>query len=131
MAKAVRFSAGHTVDYSAVPAQDTCTCSVGDGGAIALRVDGELMHSQQLDGTDVGDALWLEGARAGHVLVISGDNLRFTETGLELGAAARLGTLGHRHRPGARMSTRAIPAVDPHPMATPVSTKGRQRSTGS
>jgi hypothetical protein len=77
----------------AVPAQDTCTCSVNDGGAIALRVDGELMHSQQLDGTDVGDALWLEGAKAGHVLVISGDNLRFTETGLELGAAARLGTL--------------------------------------
>jgi hypothetical protein len=29
------------------------------------------------------------------------------------------------------MSTRAMPAVDPRPMATPVGTKGRQRSTGS
>jgi hypothetical protein len=76
-----------------VPARDTCTCSVSDGGAIALHVDGELMHSQQLDQTEVGDALWLEGTTAGHVLVISGDNLVFTDSGLELGVAARLGTL--------------------------------------
>jgi hypothetical protein len=73
--------------------RDTCTCSVSDDGAIALHMDAALMHSQQLDRTDVGDALWLEGARAGHVLVISGDNLLFADTGLELNAAARLGTL--------------------------------------
>ncbi|PNH85188.1 hypothetical protein [Arthrobacter sp. AFG20] len=77
----------------AVPARDTCTCTVDGGGAIELRVDGALMHSQQLDRTDPGDVIWHEGARAGQVLVISCDNLRFTDTGLELGAAARLGTL--------------------------------------
>ncbi|RAM35821.1 hypothetical protein [Arthrobacter globiformis] len=76
-----------------VPARDTCTCSVSDGRAGALHVDGELLHSQQHDQTDVGDALWLEGTTAGHILVISGDNLVFTETGLEVGVAARLGTL--------------------------------------
>jgi hypothetical protein len=75
------------------PVLDTCTCTIGGDGAIELRVDGALMHSQQLDRTDPGDAIWLEGARAGHVLVISGDNLAFTDTGLELSAAARLGTL--------------------------------------
>jgi hypothetical protein len=73
--------------------QDTFTCTVGGGGAVELHVDGALMHSQQLNRSDPGDALWLEGARAGHVLIISGDNLVFTETGLELSAAARLGTL--------------------------------------
>jgi hypothetical protein len=73
--------------------QDTFTCTVGGGGAVELHVDGALMQSQQLNRSDPGDALWLEGARAGHVLIISGDNLVFTETGLELSAAARLGTL--------------------------------------
>ncbi|MDQ0618478.1 hypothetical protein [Arthrobacter globiformis] len=77
----------------AVPVRQACTCTVSGDGAIELHVDGALMHSQQLDRTDPGDAIWLEGARAGHVLVISGDNLAFTDTGLELGAAARLGTL--------------------------------------
>jgi hypothetical protein len=77
----------------AVPVRDTCTCTIGGDGAVELRVDGALMHSQQLDRTDTGDVIWLEGARAGHVLVISGDNLAFTDTGLELSAAARVGTL--------------------------------------
>jgi hypothetical protein len=77
----------------AVPARDTCTCTVEDGGGIQLHVDGMLMHSQQLDRTDVDDTAWLEAAMAGQVLVLSGDNLMFTDTELELTAAARLGTL--------------------------------------
>ena len=77
----------------AAPALDTCTCTVADGGAVQLHVDGTLMHSQQLDRTDPGDAAWLKSARAGHVLVISGDNLIFSDTDMELTAAACLGTL--------------------------------------
>jgi hypothetical protein len=76
-----------------LPARDTCTCTSADRGAVQFRVDGELMHSQALDWADSGDAVWLEAARQGHVLVISGDNLIFTDTELELTAAARLGTL--------------------------------------
>ncbi|MDP9988357.1 hypothetical protein QMY03_09010 [Arthrobacter sp. KFRI-F3372] len=49
------------------------------------------MCSQQLNRRNRNDAAWLEAACAGRVLVISGDNL--TDTGLELTAAARLGTL--------------------------------------
>jgi hypothetical protein len=51
------------------------------------------MCSQQLDRRNPIDAAWLRAAGAGRVLVISGDNLTFTETDLELTAAARLGTL--------------------------------------
>ena len=77
----------------AVHARNTCTCTVAAGGAVQLHVDGFLMHSQQLDRTNPNDSRWLQAAGAGHVLVISGGNLTFTETGLELTAAARLGTL--------------------------------------
>ncbi|WP_461187544.1 hypothetical protein [Arthrobacter sp. Z4-13] len=77
----------------AVPARSTCTCTVADGGAVQLHVDGLLMCSQQLDVRNRNDADWLQAAGAGRVLVISGDNLTFAETGLELAAAARLGTL--------------------------------------
>lgn len=47
---------------------------MADGGAVQLRVDGELMRSEQLDLDDKEDAVWLQGAEAGRVLVISGDN---------------------------------------------------------
>ncbi|WP_104140901.1 hypothetical protein [Arthrobacter sp. ZGTC131] len=88
------FSASYTeILQRAVPVRETCTCTVADGGAVQLHVDGALMHSQQLDRRNLDDAAWLEAARAGRVLVISGDNLLFTDTDLELTAAARLGTL--------------------------------------
>ncbi len=77
----------------AVPAGNTCICTVADGGAVQLHVDGLLMCSQQLDRRNPNDAAWLQAAGTGRVLVISGDNLTFAETGLELAAAARLGTL--------------------------------------
>lgn len=75
----------------AVPARHTCT--VADRRADQLHIDGLLMCSQQLDRENPNDAAWLQAADAGRVLVISGDNLTFTDADLELTAAARLGTL--------------------------------------
>lgn len=83
---------GETVRQACL-VRETCTCVIGGSGEVELLVDDTLMHSQQLNRADPEDAMWLEEARAGHVLVISGDNLGFTDTGLELTAAARLGTL--------------------------------------
>ncbi|RKO19564.1 hypothetical protein D7Z96_20310 [Pseudarthrobacter phenanthrenivorans] len=77
----------------AVPARKTCSCTVSNKGRVQLHVDGLLMSSQQLDKTDPNDAAWLEAAGAGRVLVISGDNLIFKDSEMELTAAARLGTL--------------------------------------
>lgn len=77
----------------AVPARDTCRCTLARRGEVQLHVDGLLMCSQQLDRRNPHDADWLQAAREGRVLVISGDNLTLTDTGLELTAAARLGTL--------------------------------------
>ncbi len=92
------FQLSLSADYTeivqrAVPARDTCTCTVASEGALQLHVDELLMCTQQLDRRNPNDAAWLQAAGAGRVLVISGDNLTFTETDLELTAAARLGTL--------------------------------------
>ncbi|WP_458781196.1 hypothetical protein [Arthrobacter sp. D3-16] len=92
------FQMSFTASYSdilrrAAPARNTCTCTMAGGGVVQLHVDGLLMCSQQLDRRNGLDAAWLQAAGAGRVLVISGDNLTFTETDLELTAAARLGTL--------------------------------------
>jgi hypothetical protein len=74
----VSFSASYTdILRRAVPARETCTCTVTEGGAVQLHVDGLLMRSQQLDDGDLNDAAWLHAAGAGRVLVISGDNLTF------------------------------------------------------
>lgn len=88
------FSASYTeILQHAVPARDTCTCTMAAGGTIQLHVDGALMHSQQLNIAILDDAAWLEAAKTGSILVVSGDNLMFTETDLQLTAAAELGTL--------------------------------------
>jgi hypothetical protein len=89
------FSANYgDILQQAVPARNTCTCTVADGRAVQLHMDGLLMCSQQLDRKkNPNDAAWLEAADAGSVLVISGDNLTFPDAGPELSAAARLGTL--------------------------------------
>lgn len=88
------FSASYSdILQRAVPARNTCTCTMAGGGLVQLHIDGLLMCSQQLDSRNSVDAGWLHAAGAGQVLVISGDNLRFSDTDLELAAAARLGTL--------------------------------------
>jgi hypothetical protein len=88
------FSPSYTdILHGAVPARNTCTCTMGDDGVVQLHVDGVLMCSQKLDRNDANDARWLQTAGAGRVLVISGDNMTLTETDLELTAAAQLGTL--------------------------------------
>lgn len=75
-----------------VPAADTCICTVTEE-TVQFHVDGFIMCSQQLDRTDPNDANWLRSAGAGQVLIISGDNLMFTDSVLDLTAAASLGTL--------------------------------------
>lgn len=51
------------------------------------------MYSHRLNPADAGDANWLHAAaREGKILIISGDYLDI-DAGLNLNAAARLGTL--------------------------------------
>jgi hypothetical protein len=74
------------------------SCTVrGHGSAsleVMLQIRGEQMYSHGLDPADAGDAHWLRtAAREGKILVISGDYLDITDAGLNLDAAARLGTL--------------------------------------
>ncbi|WP_427006130.1 hypothetical protein [Pseudarthrobacter sp. H2] len=69
-------------------------CTVTEQGHVCLLINGEQMYSRQLNPAAAGDAAWLQAAaREGKVLVISGDYLQITGTGLNLDAAAALGTL--------------------------------------
>jgi hypothetical protein len=69
-------------------------CTATEAGRVVLHINGEQMHAQQLNPAVAGDAAWLDAAtREGKVLVISGDYLKITSTGLNIDAAARLGTL--------------------------------------
>jgi hypothetical protein len=73
---------------------DSVSCTAREDGQVALHINGEQMHSQQLNPEVAGDASWLDAAaREGKVLVISGDYLKITSTGINIDAAARLGTL--------------------------------------
>ncbi|MDQ1058385.1 hypothetical protein QFZ23_002286 [Arthrobacter globiformis] len=70
------------------------SCTATEEGRVSLHINGERIHSQQLDPAAAGDAAWLEAAgREGKILVISGDYLKITSTGVNIDAAARLGTL--------------------------------------
>lgn len=61
---------------------------------VSLRIRGEKMYSHRLDTAGAWDAHWLDAAaREGKLLVISGDYLDITDDGLNLDAAACLGTL--------------------------------------
>lgn len=69
-------------------------CTVTDQGLLCLLVGAEQMYSQQFHPADARDAAWLQAAtHEGKVLLISGDYLAITGTGLNLDAAAALGTL--------------------------------------
>lgn len=69
-------------------------CTVTEQGLVALLINDERMYARQLNPAAAGDAAWLQAAaREGKVLVISGDYPEITGAGLNIGAAAALGTL--------------------------------------
>jgi hypothetical protein len=72
----------------------SCRITVTPGGLLRLRIDGEILYREQLHPGNADDAEWLQAAaRAGLILIISGDNLGISQTGLDIHAAARHGTL--------------------------------------
>lgn len=72
---------------------DSCSLAVTGAGFLTLNIGGETIYAEQLNPKNPDDAEWMEAAGNGSVLIISGDNLLITETRLDVGAAARLGTL--------------------------------------
>ncbi|MFF2316561.1 hypothetical protein ACFVTE_09850 [Arthrobacter sp. NPDC058097] len=93
------FQLAMSPDYAAILEQATeaaanCRISVTPAGLLRLRIDGEVLYREQLNTGNADDAEWLQAAaQGGHILVISGDNLGITETGLDINPAARHGTL--------------------------------------
>jgi hypothetical protein len=78
----------------AAEAAGNCRISVTPEGLLRLRIEGEILYREQLHPGTADDAEWLRAtARHGHILVISGDNLDITQTGLDINPAARHGTL--------------------------------------
>jgi hypothetical protein len=60
---------------------------------IAFGIGGKILFQEQLHPDNPNDGLWLEAARGGRVLVVSGDNLIITPDGVDLRHAAPQGTL--------------------------------------
>jgi hypothetical protein len=77
----------------AVETTASCSFTVTRQGLITLSIGGRTLFGEQLHPDEPEDALWLEAARGGHVLVISGDNLVITTNGLDIRHAAAQGTL--------------------------------------
>ena len=74
--------------------QNSVRCTVTEEGLLCLLVGAEQLYSQQFHPAVAGDAEWLRAAtREGKVLLISGDHLAITGGGLNLDAAAALGSL--------------------------------------
>ncbi|MBT2513163.1 hypothetical protein [Arthrobacter sp. ISL-30] len=71
---------------------DSCALAV-TRAVLTLTIGGETIFSEQLNPENPDDAEWLQAARNGSVLVISGDKLVITDTMLDVHAAAQLGTL--------------------------------------
>ncbi|MFF2032620.1 hypothetical protein [Arthrobacter sp. NPDC058192] len=72
---------------------DGCSLTVTGAAFLTLNIGGETVYAEQLNPETRANARWMEAARKGNVLVISGDNLVITEHGLDVAAAAQLGTL--------------------------------------
>jgi hypothetical protein len=77
----------------AVETSASCTFTMTQQGLINFSIGGRTLFGEQLHPDEPDDALWLEAARGGHVLVISGDNLSITTNGLDIRHAAAQGTL--------------------------------------
>ena len=69
-------------------------CTITEQGLLCLLIGTEQLYSQQFHPTVSGDIAWLQAAtREGKVLLISGDHLGIAGGGLNLDAAAALGSL--------------------------------------
>lgn len=77
----------------AVETPASCSFAVTPQGLITFSIGGRILFGEQLHPDKPDDALWLEAARGGHVLVISGDNLIITTNSLDIRHAAAQGTL--------------------------------------
>lgn len=77
----------------AVETSARCRFAITPQGLITFSIGGRNLFCEQLHPDEPDDALWLEAARGGHVLVISGDNLIITTSGLDIRHAAAQGTL--------------------------------------
>lgn len=72
----------------------SCTMAVDPEGLMTFSIGGRLLFRDRLHPESPDDALWLEAVSGSdHVLVISGDNLVITNTGLDTRHAAVQGTL--------------------------------------
>jgi hypothetical protein len=93
------FQLAMSPDYAAILEQAAeaaadCMITLTPTGLLCLTLDGEILYREQLHPANADDAEWLQAATSsGHILVISGDNLDITETGLDVRPAARHGTL--------------------------------------
>lgn len=97
------FQLSLTADYDEILRQTKGTnpevrCGQTESGLVLLRIGEEQMHSHQLD--PVADAAWLAAAELERqVLVMGGDYLNITKTGLSIEAAATLGSLATGYVP--------------------------------
>ncbi|MEN8584791.1 hypothetical protein ABFP37_19040 [Burkholderia sp. RS01] len=77
----------------AVETPASCSFAVTSQGLVTFSIGGRSLFGEQLRPDKPDDALWLEAARGGRVLVVSGDNLIITANGLDIRPAAAQGTL--------------------------------------
>jgi hypothetical protein len=71
-----------------------CRFTINTQGVLQLNMSGQVLYREQLQPQSHNDVEWIQAtADAGHVLLISGDNLDITDTGLDISTAARQGTL--------------------------------------
>ncbi|GAB3557703.1 hypothetical protein GCM10027405_02950 [Arthrobacter alkaliphilus] len=78
---------------AARPVDHGVACLVSQQGFISHEIHEDVYYSRQLDLHDPAHTAWLQATRHSDVLVISGDHLDITSSGLDLRAAAHLGTL--------------------------------------
>ncbi|MFF2317426.1 hypothetical protein ACFVTE_14290 [Arthrobacter sp. NPDC058097] len=75
-------------------AEADCGITITPWSQLLLNVGGENLYREQLDPHSDDDTAWIQAAtRTGRILVISGDYLDITDTGIDLDTAARRGAL--------------------------------------
>jgi hypothetical protein len=102
------------------PTAASCKCTLTADNFLKFSIDGELLHSEQLNPRTTDDAEWIAAAtHTGQTLMISGDHLRITHTGLDLQPAARQASLLIGNVPFTRAPNRVETHRAEHP-ATPL-----------